>query len=444
MPVSVGSSTKRYVSAISLLDKREIAKGVFDINHEDDFLNVMESLGRMVKTDLAQFHLYTKDPINVIGVVNGVPSGSGTTTVTVTLSAGTSGYGTVNTLVRFPNGGVGRIDSITSTAPDIYIIKSVNTSVLTVLDTNKLSFFSNAQGEGSGSPAARRFSQTKYANQIQIFKDKADITDVQMGSTIETVGPDGNNYWTSQAIADTYLSFRKQIALGHILNVPSATLFSDAAPVTIDASGNPIQTSRGLDSYASTFGVSDTLTTPGTVVLADLTDLVNQIKAVRGPSKYWGWSGTAPKLAYDVMLKNLGSANMQWSKRYTDNGKDVDFGVDSFTHGNVEFNFKTFEIFDDPTTINLSGLSDVYKSMYFVPDGKIQTMAGDKVDRLRVRYMKVGGTGDKGSSIYSEVHTGKYADSPTDDYSGLRVHYETKQGLEIAGATQLVKQVVLA
>lgn len=444
MAASTGLSTKRYVSAISLLDKREIAKGVFDINHEDDFLSVMESLGRMVQTDQPTYNLYTKDALHVLGVVNGVPLNSGTATVTVTLSAGTSGYGTVNTLVRFPNGKVGRIDSITSTAPDVYVIKSIDGSNLTVADTNKLSMYSNAQGEGSDSPAARRFSQTKYTNQIQIFKDKATITDVQLASTIETVGPDGRNYWTSQAIADTFLSFRKQIALGHILNVPSVTLFSDASPATVDASGNPIQTERGLDSYAATYGISDTLTTPGTVVLADLTDLVNQIKAVRGPSKYFGWSGTAPKLAYDVMLKNLGSANVQWSKRYTDNGKDVDFGVDSFKHGGIEFNFKTFEIFDDPTTINASGLSDVYKSMYFVPADKIMTTAGEKVDRIRVRYMKVGGMNDKGNKIYSEVHTGKYADVPTNGVSALDVHYESKQGLEIAGATHLVKQVVLA
>lgn len=446
MAGSTGTSTKRYVSAINLLDKREIAKGVFDIWNEADFLDVMEQLGRTLPTVVPEYNLYTKDPLFVLGVVNGAPVGSGTASATITLSAGTSGYVTVNTLVKFPDGKVGRVSSITSTAPDVIVVKAIDGGNLTVADTNKLSFFSNAQGEGSASPAARRFSQTQYSNLIQIFKDKATISDVQLASQIETVGADGKPYWTSQAIADTYLSFRSQIALAMIMGRKGVTKFSDAAPAANnqDASGNPIQYTMGLDEYATTYGVSDTLTTPGTPILADLTDLVNQIKAVRGASKYWGWSGSEAKMAYDVLLKNLGSSNVQWSMRYQMNGKDVDFSVDSFTHGGIKFNFKVLDIFDHPHTVKYTGGSNIMKSMYFVPDDKIMTTAGDRVDRLRLRTMKVGGMNDKGNSVYSEVHTGKYAETPTDDTSVLNVHYESKQGLEACGVQHFVKQVVLA
>lgn len=444
MAASTGQSTKRYVSAINLLDKREIAKGVFDIWNESDFLDVMEQLGRSVPTIVPEYNLYTRDPLFVLGVINGTPSNSGTATITVTLSAGTSGYATINTLVKFPNGKVGRIDSITSTAPDVLVIKAIDGGVLTAADTNKLSFFSNAQGEASASPTARRYSQTQYSNLIQIFKDQAIITDVQMASQIETVGADGKPYWTSQAIADSYLSFRSQIALAMIMGRKGVTKFSDASPSIVDASSSPIQTTMGLDSYCSTYGISDVLTTPGTPILADLEDLVNQIKAVRGSTSYFAWSGSAPKMKYDTLLKNLGSANVQWSMRYQMNGKDVDFTVDSFNFGGVKFDFKVLDIFDHPQTVNYSGAADINKSMYFIPSDKIMTMAGDKVDRLRIRTMKVGGMNDKGNSVYSEVHTGKLAENPTDDTSVLKVHFESKQGLEACGVQHFAKQVVLA
>jgi len=444
MSTSTGSVTKRYVSAINLLDKREIAKGVFDIWNEMDFLDIMESLGRTVPTIVPEYNLYTKDPLFVLGVINGAPSGSASATITVTLSAGTSGYATINSLVKFPNGKVGRVNSITSTAPDVLVIKAIDGGVLTAADTNKLSFFSNAQGEASASPTARRFSQTQYSNLIQIFKDQAIITDVQWASQIETTGADGKPYFTSQAIADTYLSFRAQIALDMIMGRKGVTKFSDASPTIVDAASSPIQTTMGLDEYATTYGVSDTLTTPGTPILADLTDLVNQIKAVRGASKYWGWSGSEAKMAYDVLLKNLGSSNVQWSMRYQSNGKDIDFTVDSFTHGGIKFDLKPLDIFDHPQAVKYTGGCDIMKSMYFVPNDKIMTMNGEKVDRLRLRTMKSGGLNDKGNGLYSEVHTGKLADQPTDDTSVLKVHFESKQGLEACGVQHFVKQVVLA
>jgi len=444
MAASTGQSTKRYVSAINLLDKREIAKGVFDIWNESDFLDVMEQLGQTVPTIVPEYNLYTKDPLFVLGVIDGAPTGSASATITVTLSSGTSGFATINTLVKFPNGKVGRVDSITSTAPDVLVIKAIDGGVLTAADTNKLAFFSNAQGEASSSPTARRFSQTQYSNLIQIFKDQAIITDVQWASQIETVGSDGKPYWTSQAIADSYLSFRSQIALAMIMGRKGVTKFSDASPSIVDAASSPIQTTMGLDEYTTTYGISDTLTTPGTPILADIESLVSQIKAVRGATNYWGWSGSAPKMKYDILMKNLGSSNVQWSMRYNSNGKDMDFTVDSFNFGGIKFNLKVLDIFDHPQTVNYTGGTDIMKSMYFVPADKIMTMAGNKVDRLRIRTMKSGGLNDKGNGIYSEVHTGKLAENPTDDASVLKVHFESKQGLEACGVQHFVKQVVLA
>lgn len=452
MAGSSGQITKRYVSAINLLDKREIAKGVFDIWRDADFLDFFEQLGQSIPTVVPVYNLYTKDPLFLLGDTTGatiVGSGSATTLTGVALTAGSSGFATVNTLAKMPNGGVGRVTAISSSAGiDTLTIKSVDANNLTLVAGNIISFFSNAQGEGSASPTAKRWSQTLYSNQVQIFKAQTSLTDIQLGSMIETTY-NGQDYYTLPAIHDSLIAFRTEIALAMLVGRKSTTLFSDASPEAKgqDAAGSPIQTTMGIDQYVTTQGVSDTLTTPGTVVTADVKDFVNKVKAVRGASRYFGLSGTAPKMEYDIYLKNLGSANVQWSMRYTTaDGKSPDFTVDRFSFGGLAVDFKVLDVFDHPQAINFTGGTDVMKSMYFIGADKIMTTDGKMVDRIRTRTMKPMANGlvapKGGNDVYREDWTGKYAG--TDDTSALKVHFESCQGLEMPGAQHAVKQVVLA
>ena len=46
MSVSTGSNNKRFISAISYMDQREIEKSVVDIQNEGDFLDGLKVAGR--------------------------------------------------------------------------------------------------------------------------------------------------------------------------------------------------------------------------------------------------------------------------------------------------------------------------------------------------------------------------------------------------------------
>lgn len=448
MGATIGTVNKRYISAVNFLDKREIFKQVLDVQHDDDLLDIMELTGRSVPTAMPEFTSFVADALFVNGDTTGESvTGSGTTTVIATTTTATSGYARVNDSVRFSNGKVGRITAIsTASTKDQLTIKSVNTGEnLTCVSGDTLVFFSNAQGEGSLSPSARRWSQTPYTNLIQIFKDKASITDIQMASQVETSW-NGSSYYTYKAIADALMSFRAQISLGFLLERQSTTKFSDASPIAsgTDTEGNPIQHQTGLDQYISTYGIIDTLTTPGTVVTADMTDLVNKIIAGKGDSRYWIWGSSASKMVYDLFLKNLGSSNVQPSMRYEMNGKQADFEVDGFTFGGIKFDWKVLGAFNHPVV----QATDVAKCAYFVPQGKAKTRDGGNVDRIRVRTMKPGGKTQSqyefGNDLYSEVLLGKYAPVPTGERSTLEAHFEAHMGLEVLGAQQFVKQTVLA
>jgi hypothetical protein len=433
MAISTGLLDKKYVSSISFLDQREILNKVLDItNEESSFLDVMELSGRSTPTAVPSYHHFVNEELYVIGTAAAV-TGSGTTSLTITLDATSAAATTVGELVLFPNKNVGYIFSKNNL--DI-VVKSVDGTNLTLVATNKISFFSTASGEGSLSPEAKKWGVTKYYNQVQTFKGKFTITDIQKTSKVE-VEFQGKPFYMYKGQHESLMKFRGDISAALMFGKMSATQYGDASPVLVDAEGKAIQTTAGLDQYTTSYGINQSLATAGTLALADITSLTQKLNAARCPQEYFLFTGTTQNIAWDNFFNALGNgAIVSQGARFQINSK-LDLGIDSVKIYGRTFHKKYLPLLDHKNIVNFTGGPDFASAAYGAPATKQKTVDGQMVDRIGTRYMVGDGTDLK----YREIVLGGLAPVPTNERSVLELHYSSTQGLEILGANQFFKIV---
>jgi hypothetical protein len=433
MPGQIGVYDKKYVSSVNFLDQREILNKVLDItNEESSFLDVMELTGRSTPTSVPTYHHFVNEELYVVGTASAV-TGSGTTSLTATIDSTAAAYVNVGELVLFPNANVGYVFSKTGSN---IVIKSVDASNLTLVATNKISFFSNAAGEGSLSPDAKRWNVTKYYNQVQAFKGKFSITDIQKASKVE-VEFQGKPFFMYKGQHESLMKFRGDISAALMFGKMSSTQFSDANPALVDGEGKPVQTTAGMDQYVTSYGINQSLLTSGSLSLADVQSLTQKLNAERCPSEYFLFTGTTQNIAWDNFFNALGNGAIVSQAARFDVQSKLDLGIDSVKIYGRTYHKKYLPILDHKNIVAFAGGPNFKDAAYGAPATKQKTVDGQMVQRIGVRKME----GDGLDLGYREILLGGLAPIPTNERSVLEIHYESVQGLEVLGANQFFKLV---
>lgn len=431
--MAIGQINKSYVSSINFLDQREILNKVLDItNEESSFLDIMELTGRADVTSVPEYHHFVNEELYVLATVSG---GGATPAVSLTLTIDATAYASTNQgeLVLLPSGKVGYV--VSKGSSNTIVVKSVDGTNITVADGATISFFSNAAGEGSLSPAAKKWGLTKYANQVQTFKGKFEITDIQKASKVE-VEFQGKPFYMYKGQHESLMKFRGDISAALMFGRLSATKYSDANPALVDSEGKPVQTTMGVDQYVTTYGINQDLATAGTLALADISTLTQTLNKARCPQEYFVFLGTTQNILWDNLFNNLGnSALLSQGARFQIAGKNLDLGIDSVKIYGRTFHKKYLPLLDHKNIINFSGGYNAKDSAYGIPATTIKTNDGQVVNRLSTRYMAGDGTDLK----YREILLGGLAPVPTNERSVLEIHYQSTQGLQILGANQTFK-----
>lgn len=430
---TIGGINKSYVSSINFLDQREILNKVLDItNEESSFLDIMELTGRSSVTSVPQYHHFVNEELYVTGTV---ASGGATAAVSLTLTIDATAYAAVNAgeLVLLPSGKVGYV--VSKGSSNTIVVKSVDGANIVVADASTVSFFSNAAGEGSLSPNSKKWGVTKYFNQVQNFKSKFDITDIQKASKVE-VEFQGKPFFMYKGQHESLMKFRGDISAALMFGRMSATQFSDANPALVDAEGKAVQTTMGLDQYATTYGINQDVATAGTVALADIQTLTQTLNKARAPQEYFLFVGTTQNILLDNLFNNLGnSALLSQGARFQVAGKTLELGIDTFKIYGRTYHKKYLPLLDHKGIINFAGAYNAKDAAYGVPATKIKTNDGQVLDRIGVKYM----AGDGLDLKYREILLGGLAPVPTNERSVLEIHYSSTQGLEVLGANQIFK-----
>lgn len=432
-----GQVDKKYVSSIDLLDAREILNQALDIQNEEySFMDVMELTNRMAVTSEPTYNHAVNEALYELGVVSAV-SGTGTT-ISVTLTAATAGACKATDICIFPNGQQGYVKAKSTDAAPVLTVVSVDGTAITsaTVAGDNLSFFTNAAGEGSGSPEPEHWGLTFYGNQVQTYTAKFSITDIQKVSKIEVVYG-GQPYYMYKGQHDVFKKFRANIGFSMLLSIASAANFGATTASITDAAGKPVQTTRGLNSYVETYGINETLATSTTIALDDIMTLNRALTAARCPRSYEVYVSDEFSMLWDNYFNALNnSSQLAQAGRYTIN-QNLDLGVKSVAIYGRDYHKIPMPQLDHAQVTNYTGApASVSKAAFLVPMGNVAVdNGGNTLPRIRMRYM----SGDGTDLRYKEILTGGMAPTPTIDDGNLSVSYRATFGLEVLGAQQFAK-----
>src|SRR5688572_8019553 len=400
-------SQYNYISAISLLVKDDILPKVIDIYNWEGFTDIMGLMGRYKESDQPVYHDYVNADIGVQIIAESVAN-SGTAEVTVVATAGTTDLTAKNVVFMFPNGKAGHVQNVTKASDkDSIVIKSVDGTNLTLVAGQRLDAFTQAVGEASIAPTNLRRSLTKYVNNIQIIRGVNEETDVAKVSVIR-VNFNGKEYFFAKNLIEKLLEHKGRVNGMCIGGRISSTLFSDSSPSLVDPDGGgAVQTSRGLDQYATTYGVSDQVASLNTWTLADHSDVIDQLIAVRALiSNYKLLMSSKVKGKVDDHLKNLGSSNVN-SVRLTAAANattNLNFWVDQLNYKGMMADMAVMPILDNN---KMFSQTDIVKSIYYMPESSVKTLDNGVQPRVSMRYQSHGlGPVNQGDKIWGEWHDG--------------------------------------
>ncbi len=449
MAVTQGTVIKSFVSAVDFLDQRDIDPNIYDQSRDRAFTDIMKIVNRYKPATMFYYHNFVNNDVYEVGTISAVTS-TGLAQIQFTINVADT-FPRVGDLIMTSNANnvakQGRIQAVTFGSGTATITaRSVggNASPLYATIGDKVAFSSNAFAEKSDAPTNRRYGLTKYYNNIQIFREVDEISDVQKVAKIE-VNVGGDYHILPYQIVQKYTKLQGDISVQMLAGTQSTTLFNDTNPFLADpSSGLPIQTTGGLDWYVTTYGISDQSAVLGTFGFTELDDICDNFIANKAPTDQMVFMGSRAYAVLSKFLKNLGSSGVT-SVRLNIDGRTLDFEVEQLKYRGYTFDFVHVPIFDHPQLFSSTLRADVNGSLYFVPKDQVDTVDNGRQPRMQIRYTPSPFAGANGSSngIVKEWRTGALAEVPTSSQTQLHTDWWTAQGLECLAVKHFQKYRVV-
>ena len=447
MAVTQGTMNKAFVSAIDFLDQRDIDPAIYDQARDRDFTDIMKMVNRTKPAKMFFYNNFVNNDVYEVGTISSVTS-TGLAQIIFVINTATT-FPRVGDLIMTSNsnniGKQARIQAVTfGSGTATLTVRSVggNASPFYATVNDTVAFSSNAFGEKSSAPANRRYGMTKYYNNIQIFREVDEITDVQKVAKIET-----DVQMLAYQTIEKYIKLKGDISVQMLAGAQSSTLFGDANPFLADPTTSlGIQTTGGLDWYCTTYGISDQSAVLGTFTFTELDDIIDNFIANKAPTEHMVFMGSRAYRVLSKFIKSLPSASVA-SVRINLDGKQADFNVEQLKYGGYTFDFIHIPLFDHPQLFSSTLRADVNGSLYFVPKDGVDTVDNGSQPRMQIRYTPTPFTGSSANKsmngMVTEWRVGALADIPTSDVMFLQTNWETAQGLECLAVKHFQKYRII-
>lgn len=451
MPVTQGTVIKSFVSAIDFLDQRDIDPNIYDQSRDRAFTDIMKIVNRYKPCTMYNYHNFVNNDVYEVGTISAVTS-TGLSQIVFTINTAST-YPRVGDLVKTSNannvGKQGRVQVVTyGSGTATLTVRSVggNTSTLFATVGDTVQFGSDAFAEKSDAPTNRRYGLTKYYNQVQVFREVDEISDIQKVAKIE-VNVGGDYHILPYQFVQKAIKLQGDISVQMLCGTQSSTSFGDTNPFLADpTSGLPIQTTGGLDWYVTTYGISDTAAVLGTFGFTELDDIIDNFIANKAPTDQMVILGSRAYGVISKFLKNLASSGVT-SVRMVVDGKTLDFEVEQLKYRGYTFDFVHVPIFDHPQLFSATLAADINGSAYFIPKDQVDTVDNGRQPRIQIRHTPTpfSGSNANGSAngIVHEWRTGALAGTATSSVMQLHTDWYTAQGLECLAVKHMQKYRII-
>ena len=451
MAVTQGTMIKSFVSAIDFLDQRDIDPNIYDQARDRAFTDIMKIVNRYKPATMFFYNNFVNNDVYEVGTISSVTS-TGLAQIQFVINTATT-FPRVGDLIKTSNvnniGKQARVQLVTfGSGTATLTVRSVggNSAAFFATVGDLVQFGSNAFAEKSTAPENRRYGLTKYYNNIQIFREVDEISDVQKVAKIE-VNVGGDYHILPYQIVQKLIKMNGDISVQMLAGTQSSTLFNDANPFLADpVSGLPIQTTGGLDWYVTTYGISDQAAVLGVFGFTELDEIIDNFIANKAPTEFFGFMGSRAYGVISKFLKNLASSGVT-SVRIVVDGQTLNFEVEQLKYRGYTFDFVHIPIFDHPQLFSSTLVADINGSVYFVPKDQVDTVDNGRQPYIQIRHTPTPFTGSSANKsangIITEWRTGALADIPTSSTMQLHTDWETAQGLECLAVKHFQKYRII-
>lgn len=429
---------KAYYSSIANLDTREILERLLNVRPDDfTFADTMRLFGRFMPETQTTGHYFVDTPLFSVSTVTAATDNTAGAGTDWTLTLDSADHGIIpGHLLKFPSGDMGYVKTVNGA--DINVVSLDGTTAITVVANDKVAIYSQASGEGSPGANPRRTAPKRYDYVMQIFKAAREITDVQLGSTVE-FEVNGTRYIHYFVESELYLELMSYMSMGLLYNPGTQNNFTTTTPALTDADGRPVTVTRGLKDWILNGGGINM----GNGLTIDLTFLANLTKALNragAQGEYMLLGGDDVMIPLDNTLKALNGTILQ-NARFSVDGRELDFTLDRFRIYNRTYTKKRLALFSLPTNFDFPGAANHTKDFFVIPMDSVPTQGGSmRLPRISVVYLKVPfeqqGTHRSWSPDYaiSLIRTGALApDGPTSHEQVFRMDVTSRCGLRVLG-----------
>jgi len=432
---------KKYVSAITLqsslgsIDFREIYRDVINVTNEEySFLDMLDLQGNKAPTENYEFssgsNIDIKQFETIASAITTVAAGPPAVISFDIANNSTLARVRQGDTIHFASGFQGYVTAKSGTSTVNLTVKAVGSATtvanLAAANAQKIAITGNANGEGSGSRENLRLGMNTKINQVQKWKDNFEISDIEKANRVEFNWGNGEAGYFHKTEMETLMRFRAEISYSLLLNELSASNWKSASPTLTDTDGNSVQTTKGLRAYIKGGGTN---TTGATINAAYYATLARAFAAARTPSEFQIYQGVEGCIAHDNYASTIAANLLSTQAQLNVDGKTIDLGLTSIKQYGYKYTLVRMPMLDHRAITNFTGGAGFHKEIYYVPQGKIKTVGGGMVDRIRYRYMP---KSKDGGMIYETDH-GRQAPIPNSEVDTWRKVYSAIGGLEVFG-----------
>ena len=413
-------------------DYQEILGQLIDVVEEDaNMLSILEYMDAIKPTENKEFWSYQNDFL--YQTVTVAAAGGATVTSSGVAVTMVTGDGTKLRKGSVLMDAARNLFYTVSISGDAITLKPVSGVSTAIANDAVLSVPTNAVGEGKSNGDMLAIDPIRRSNQVQIFENGIQVSDLNMaGKTVVTLA-DGSQYYFYKLQDDAYRKHRIDVANNHLVGEYGEETDVDGATVLF---------SKGLDKWIEDYGVDDvTAAGVNSIDKNDFHDFNRKLDLVRSPnSGALVCGGEINNKIDDLFDTELSSGGVDRGVFGTGSNsrKAIDLGVNTFKVYGRTFDKIKLSQMDHPnvTAVSTFEFPDI---AYFIPKGSIKTQSGGAVPRLCGRYLKFA-EGINGR--FHEKITGGLAPNPTSNDNFLSVRYTSWEGLDVNGADQFGRLIL--
>ena len=288
----------------------------------------------------------------------------------------------VGTILKFPNGILGRVDSISGANLTVEPLLSTE-SIPATTTSDAVVVGPVTMGEGTGTPDPSAFRYSQFRNSLWIAKDSFEITDLAE-NVITVIEDEAGSKWSL-----TMEQWNK--ILTKFNNELDMLMLTGKKITNGDITDTSVPSGDGYLPYIENFGYNTSYVKAVGMTMADIDKIGANIAEMGGSSEYSVMGGFTPRtMMFDLLKDEAGDASFKTFIKGQEQAVNLDFTA--LTRSGITYHIKHADIFTNPSLLGAAG-HDTKDMLVFMPTtGTTQTAEGRR-GFLKVKCLNKAGVG---------------------------------------------------